>query len=430
MTFNLQEKLLANYDSILDRAGVSGRRLAERLHAISEIGLTTDYGSNRPGYSKEEQTAKLLVLKWLREAGLHVYQDGAGNIIGRLEGTSQNERTIMSGSHVDSVPNGGHFDGVLGVVSALEVVEAWRKTGYQPRKSFEIIVFSDEEGARFDSGLNGSEAIVGNYDLQEKIKQKDKMGHSFRQVLENVGLSVDTFSKAKRDLSNVDLFVELHIEQGKRLEQVDLPCGIVTGIAGPCWLEVTFVGEAGHAGNTPMNHRKDALLAASEFILNVNQLPSQVSSSAVATVGRQMIKPNGVNVIPGKVTLFVDIRDIYQETRDQLVDDIIKAAYQIANKHQMTVNCHETSRVKPIAIEQETQSLLAEVVQEQGLKPFYLPSGAGHDAMVMGEKVPIAMLFVRSRSGISHNPKEWTDLNDAVQAVHILKRFIEMNQDK
>lgn len=430
MTFNLQEKLLANYDSILDRAGVSGRRLAERLHAISEIGLTTDYGSNRPGYSKEEQTAKLLVLKWLREAGLHVYQDGAGNIIGRLEGTSQNERTIMSGSHVDSVPNGGHFDGVLGVVSALEVVEAWRKTGYQPRKSFEIIVFSDEEGARFDSGLNGSEAIVGNYDLQEKIKQKDKMGHSFRQVLENVGLSVDTFSKAKRDLSNVDLFVELHIEQGKRLEQVDLPCGIVTGIAGPCWLEVTFVGEAGHAGNTPMNHRKDALLAASEFILNVNQLPSQVSSSAVATVGRQMIKPNGVNVIPGKVTLFVDIRDIYQDTRDQLVDDIIKAAYQIANKHQMTVNCHETSRVKPIAIEQETQSLLAEVVQEQGLKPFYLPSGAGHDAMVMGEKVPIAMLFVRSRSGISHNPKEWTDLNDAVQAVHILKRFIEMNQDK
>lgn len=430
MTFNLQEKLLANYDSILDRAGVSGRRLAERLHAISEIGLTTDYGSNRPGYSKEEQTAKLLVLKWLREAGLHVYQDGAGNIIGRLEGTSQNERTIMSGSHVDSVPNGGHFDGVLGVVSALEVVEAWRKTGYQPRKSFEIIVFSDEEGARFDSGLNGSEAIVGNYDLQEKIKQKDKMGHSFRQVLENVGLSVDTFSKAKRDLSNVDLFVELHIEQGKRLEQVDLPCGIVTGIAGPCWLEVTFVGEAGHAGNTPMNHRKDALLAASEFILTVNQLPSQVSSSAVATVGRQMIKPNGVNVIPGKVTLFVDIRDIYQDTRDQLVDDIIKAAYQIANKHQMTVNCHETSRVKPIAIEQETQSLLAEVVQEQGLKPFYLPSGAGHDAMVMGEKVPIAMLFVRSRSGISHNPKEWTDLNDAVQAVHILKRFIEMNQDK
>lgn len=397
MTFNLQEKLLANYDSILDRAGVSGRRLAERLHAISQIGLTTDYGSNRPGYSKEEQTAKLLVLKWLREAGLHVYQDGAGNIIGRLEGTSQNERTIMSGSHVDSVPNGGHFDGVLGVVSALEVVEAWRKTGYQPRKSFEIIVFSDEEGARFDSGLNGSEAIVGNYDLQEKIKQKDKMGHSFRQVLENVGLSVDTFSKAKRDLSNVDLFVELHIEQGKRLEQVDLPCGIVTGIAGPCWLEVTFVGEAGHAGNTPMNHRKDALVAASEFILAINQLPSQVSPSAVATVGRQMIKPNGVNVIPGKVTLFVDIRDIYQDTRDQLIDDIIKAAYQIANKHQMTVNCHETSRVKPIAIEQETQSLLAEVVQEQGLKPFYLPSGAGHDAMVMGEKVPIAMLFVRSR---------------------------------
>lgn len=220
----------------------------------------------------------------------------------------------------------------------------------------------------------------------------------------------------------------MHIEQGKRLENENQPCGIVTGIAGPCWLELTFTGEAGHAGNTPMNDRKDALVAASEFIFEVNKLPGQISDSAVATVGKQLVEPNGVNVIPGKVILYVDIRDIFQESRDQLVDEVLSLTKEISQKHRITVEYEEKLRVEPVPIEEQTQNILEQSFHEKGIKPYKLPSGAGHDAMIIGDKLPVAMLFVQSKDGISHNPAEWSDLNDCVQTVHVLKNFIEKLQ--
>lgn len=426
--FSLQGRLLKDFCAEHDYDGISGERLAVRLGELSKIGLTADNGSNRPGFSREEKQAKELVASWMRDAGLYVREDGAGNIFGRLEGKNNELPAIISGSHVDSVPNGGHFDGVLGVLSALEVVEAWKATGFQPEKPFEVAIFTDEEGSRFNGGLNGSEAVMGKGDVQKKLQLIDKDGLSFSDVLEGVGLSVEGYAKAKRNLDVIEMFVEVHIEQGKRLEKEGLPCGIVTGIAGPCWLELTFDGDAGHAGNTPMNDRKDALVAASEFIVDVNKLPGPISDSAVATVGKQIVKPNGVNVIPGKVTLYVDIRDIYQETRNQLVDETLVLAEKIAKKHQIHVEHVENMRVQPVPIAESTQKILEQSFRDNGIKPFRLPSGAGHDAMIIGEKLPIAMLFVQSKDGISHNPEEWTDLNDCVQTVHILKRFIENSQ--
>ncbi|MBT2217904.1 Zn-dependent hydrolase [Virgibacillus dakarensis] len=426
--FLLQEKLLEDYNDTYDYEGVSGKRLASRLDALAQIGLTDDNGSNRPGFSKEEKAARELVSGWMREAGLSVREDGAGNIIGRLAGKNNELPAIMSGSHVDSVPNGGHFDGTLGVLSALEVVEAWKQSGYQPKKPFEVVVFTDEEGSRFNGGLNGSEAMIGKGDLQAKLELIDKDGMSFAEVLQDVELSVDSYKSAKRNPDELDIFVEVHIEQGKRLEKENLPCGIVTGIAGPCWLEFTIKGEAGHAGNTPMDDRQDALVAASEFIFEINKLPRQISETAVATVGKQLVEPNGVNVIPGQVKFYVDIRDIHRETRDEVVNRVLALGERIAEEHHVEVEYAEKMRVEPVPIDEETQHILEQSLEEKGIKPHKLPSGAGHDAMIIGEKLPIAMLFVRSKAGISHNPAEWSDLNDCVQVVHVLKDFLERLQ--
>jgi len=428
--FSLKTKLLADYDLANDQDFVSGKRIADRLDQLSKINLTENFGSNRPGYSEGEQAAKKLVAKWMEEAGLTVKFDGAGNVIGRLAGKDDDLPAILTGSHVDSVPNGGHFDGVLGVISALEVVEAWKASGYTPEKPLEIIVFADEEGARFNSGLTGSEAIMNVYDMEQLLQKKDTAGQTFAEVLASNELSIESYQAAARNVDEMEMFVELHIEQGARLEEKGLPVGVVSGIAGPSWLQFTFIGKADHAGNTPMPNRQDALVAASEFIQKVSKLPEQINDSAVATVGKLKVSPNGVNVIPGEVELYVDIRDIYEETRDELIDRIVATGEEVAQNHEVIVKHVENTRVKPIPIAEENQQLLAETLKEFAIEPSYIPSGAGHDAMVLGLKIPVAMIFVRSKAGISHHPDEWTSLADCVIGVRVLKAFIEKLQTK
>jgi len=393
--FSLKTKLLADYDLANDQDFVSGKRIADRLDQLSKINLTENFGSNRPGYSEGEQAAKKLVAKWMEEAGLTVKFDGAGNVIGRLAGKDDDLPAILTGSHVDSVPNGGHFDGVLGVISALEVVEAWKASGYTPEKPLEIIVFADEEGARFNSGLTGSEAIMNVYDMEQLLQKKDTAGQTFAEVLASNELSIESYQAAARNVDEMEMFVELHIEQGARLEEKGLPVGVVSGIAGPSWLQFTFIGKADHAGNTPMPNRQDALVAASEFIQKVSKLPEQINDSAVATVGKLKVSPNGVNVIPGEVELYVDIRDIYEETRDELIDRIVATGKEVAQNHEVIVKHVENTRVKPIPIAEENQQLLAETLKEFAIEPSYIPSGAGHDAMVLGLKIPVAMIFVQ-----------------------------------
>ncbi|WP_339228925.1 M20 family metallo-hydrolase [Oceanobacillus sp. FSL K6-2867] len=426
--FILEKRLLEQYDKSYEGNGISGERIAQRLGELSKIGLTADNGSNRPGFSIAENEAKELIKTWMRDAGLDVSEDGAGNVFGRLAGQMDDSPVIMSGSHVDSVPNGGHFDGPLGVLAALEVAEAWKATDYQPRKPFEVAIFTDEEGSRFNNGLNGSEAMIGKANVEEKIELQDEEGRSFKEVLQDVGLSVQSYADSARQLDEIEFFVEVHIEQGKRLEKEQLPCGIVTGIAGPCWLELTFDGEAGHAGNTPMDDRKDALVAASEFVTKVSQLPRQINDSAVATIGKLHVEPNGVNVIPGKVTLYVDIRDIYKETRDELVNRVLSLSAEIADTYQIKVIHEEKVRVHPVPIGEDIQQLLEKALLEHGISPYKLPSGAGHDAMILGGKLPVAMIFTQSKNGISHNPAEWSSLSDCVQTVQVLKTFVESLQ--
>lgn len=420
----LYEELVREYDSSLDHSGISGERIARRLFELSKIGFVQIGGVKRPGFSNEEKAAKQLVKKWMAEAGMAVHEDGAGNIMARLEGKNKGA-AIASGSHLDSVPNGGNFDGPLGVLSALEVAESWKETGYIPEKPYEVIVFSDEEGSRFNSGLTGSQAMTGAITEQEMEQLRDYNGETLEQVLKKYGSSLEAFKTAKRNLSELELFVEVHIEQGKKLEKASQPVGIVNGIAGPAWLEVEFIGEAGHAGNTPMIGRKDSLVTAAEFLQSIPEFPKEVSDTAVATVGKLDVFPNGANVIPEKVKLLVDIRDIMEETRDQLIDLVIEQAEKVAAKNDIQLNVKLNTRIQPVPIAEELQKRMAASLEKFEISPTYIPSGAGHDAMNLGRYIPVAMLFVRSKDGISHNPKEWSSLDDCVTGIHVLKNFIE-----
>lgn len=425
----LYEELIKGYDKQLDHSGVNGDRLAKRLHALSEIGYTEPGGVKRPGLSHEEKQAKELIKSWMVEAGLEVREDGAGNVFGSLPGQSEGP-AIASGSHVDSVPNGGNFDGPLGVLSALEVAESWKELGFVPEKPYEVVVFSDEEGSRFNSGLTGSRAMTGNMTDMEMKQLRDYDGKDLAQVLESYGSSLEAFRESTRDLSELELFAEVHIEQGKILEQKNQPVGIVSGIAGPAWMEVKFSGQAGHAGNTPMLGRTDSLVAAGEFVSRLPELPRAISETAVATVGKLDVSPNGINVIPERVVLHVDARDIHKEPRDLLVERIRSLASEVAEKHRVTVSMQQNTSITPVPIADDLQRELAELLTKQGIDPVRIPSGAGHDAMIVGRHIPVAMLFVRSKDGISHNPKEWSSLSDCIQGIHALKGFIESRMAK
>ncbi|WP_370452925.1 M20 family metallo-hydrolase [Sporosarcina sp. BI001-red] len=425
---NLLTKLTAGYDESLSRNGISGRRVAERLSALSEIGKTVDGGVTRPGFSSEEKQAKQEVISWMKAAGLDVTEDGAGNVIGRLDGIEAG-KTIMSGSHVDSVPHGGNFDGPLGVIAALEVVESWKETDYHPSQPFEVVIFSDEEGTRFGAGLTGSHAMAGHLKKGETDLLKDIDGKSFETVIEEYGSSLQAVWDSKRDLRDVELFVELHIEQGKLLEKNGLSVGVVKGIAGPVWMNVTFEGDAGHAGNTPMDDRRDSLVAASHFVHAISSLPRQFSDTAVATVGKLNVYPNGINVIPQRVELTVDIRDIHEDKRTALVVAIVEMAKEAAAAHNVNVDCQQTLAVEPVLIQEKLVEDMKDSISEFGMEPIELMSGAGHDSMVIGREIHAAMLFVQSRKGISHNPEEWTDLKDCIIAVHVLKDFIEKQME-
>lgn len=412
------------YDSHLNHSGINGERIADRLAELSEIGATEDGGVTRIGYSAQEKQAKERVVSWMKEAGLTVTMDGAGNVFGRLEGKSDSP-AVMSGSHLDSVPNGGNFDGPLGVLAALEVVEAWKENGYTPPIPYEVVVFSDEEGSRFKAGLTGSRSFTGKITNDELDLFQDDSGQSFDEVIAAYGSDREAFLKANYHSKNLKLFVEVHIEQGTVLEKHDEPAGIVNGIAGPAWLEVSFKGKAGHAGNTPMENRKDPVIAAGMFVQEIESLPREVSQTAVATVGKMNVLPNGINVIAQEVNLMVDIRDITEQTRDQLLEMIYQKAENVAARRGIDVTWNINTKIKPLPIAPELQEKLATIMDKSGIKPVYIPSGAGHDAMIIGEEIPVAMIFTRSKDGISHNPAEWSSLNDCVKTVHLLKGFVE-----
>lgn len=396
----------------------------ELLDAIAAVGRTAEGGFTRPPYSAEDREAKAIFRSHMEQIGLSTWEDAAGNLFGRYEGTDPDAAVVLTGSHLDSVPNGGAFDGPLGCVSSLLAVKALKEAGIRPNRSIDIVVFMDEEGSRFQNGLYGSRVVMGDVTPEQLLAFSDDKGIELVDAMAEQGYDYKKIGEAKRNAADIHAFIELHIEQGKQLEEAGVPIGVVNGIAGPSFTNFTFIGETDHAGNTPMTNRKDANAAASEFVLAAEEVAPTISETAVATVGRMIVHPCGSNVIAGKVELTLDARDIHEGNRDKMVEELMDRAKAIATKRGLTVNIETAIRIPPVPIHEEMQTLIRNAAETAGTKSMPIVSGAGHDAMNIGRHVPVGMIFVPSHRGKSHSPEEWTSLPDCVRGVVVLRNVL------
>lgn len=401
---------------------VNQERLWNRLMELSHVGKQESGGVTRLSFTKEERQAKDLVAHFMREAGLHVFEDAVGNLIGRKEGTNPQASVVLVGSHIDSVYHGGNFDGPLGVLAGIEALQSMNENGIETLHPVEVIAFTDEEGARFSYGMIGSRGIAGTLQ-QEALSHTDKQGITIAQAMIKAGLDPERILEAARAKGSVKAYLELHIEQGKILENHDLSVGIVTGIAGPLWLKFIVEGEAGHAGTTPMNLRKDPLAAASAIML-VMEEEAQKAGSTVATVGQLQLYPGGINIIPGRVEFSLDLRDIDESVRDGVEQEIMRRASRICEERGVTLAVENLQRVAPAPCAADIQEAMKAACTELGLETISLPSGAGHDGMQLTELCPIGMIFVRSKNGISHNPAEWSSAEDCADGANVLYRTV------
>jgi allantoate deiminase len=401
---------------------IQQERLWQRLMKLSEIGRQPSGGVTRLSFSPEERQAKDLVAGYMREAGLQVREDAVGNLIGRREGTEAGAPVVLVGSHLDSVVNGGHFDGPLGVLAGIEALQTMAENEVETRHPIEVIAFTDEEGARFRFGMIGSRAVAGTL-TRDHLEARDADGVSIAEAMRQVGLDPDGIEKAARPAGSVKAYLELHIEQGRVLEEADQAVGIVTGIAGPLWLKFRLTGESGHAGTTPMQMRRDALAAAAEVLWMIEAEASK-HERTVATVGQLHVAPGGVNIIPGEVEFTLDLRDTDESVRDAAEARIREQAGEICRERGVQLVIEELQRVPPVPCSDWVQSEIAQAAAEMGLSPMSLPSGAGHDGMQLAGLCPIGMIFVRSRHGISHQPQEWSSPEDCTAGANLLYRSL------
>lgn len=392
---------------------------ADELAAISE----TPDALTRVYLSPQHLEANQRAARWMTQAGMTVWQDSVGNICGRYEGEQEGAPAILLGSHLDTVRNAGRYDGMLGVLAAIEVVHGLHQQGRRLKQAIEIVGFCDEEGTRFGITLLGSRGITGTWP-ESWLAQTDADGVSVAQAMVLAGLDPARIHLAARRPEEIAAYLELHIEQGPCLEQEGLALGVVEAINGARRLNCRFTGEAGHAGTVPMSHRKDALAAAAEWMVRVEILTREQGGNRVATVGTLRCAPGAVNVIPGDVTLTLDIRGPHDQPLDALLDTLLKEAQAIASRRQLRFSAEEFYRIAATACDSGLQQVLSEAVQAVQGRSLTLPSGAGHDAIAMAERWPSAMLFVRCKGGISHHPAESVTADDVALAIAAYSRAV------
>jgi allantoate deiminase len=359
----------------------------------------------------------------MRDAGMATWIDAAGNTVGRYEGAEPGLPALLTGSHQDTVRAGGRYDGMLGIIAPISCIKALHRQDRRLPYAVEVIAFGDEEGVRFQTTLLGSRAVAGTFD-PSVLDRTDPDGITMRQAMRDFGLDPEGIGKIARRPDQVLGFVELHIEQGPVLEAKNLPVGTVTAIAGCVRLAVRFEGEAGHAGTVPMDRRQDALAAAAEAVLAVERL-AKAAPGLVATVGRIEASPGAINVIPGAVAFSVDARAPDDKDRLALARRIEDELRAIAQRRGVRVAIDRTLDAKAAACAPRLMDRMDAAIRAEGIEPFRLFSGAGHDAMAMGALTEIAMLFVRCERGISHNPAEMITAADAGIAARVLLRFME-----
>ncbi len=403
----------------VDAIGAEIMARAEELGRLSEGGP----GVTRRFCTKEHRAAIDLIQGWMRDAGMETWVDASGNTVGRYEGIKPSLPCLMMGSHQDTVRAGGRYDGMLGIIAPISCIKALHRQGKRLPYAVEIVAFGDEEGVRFQTTLLGSRAVAGRFDASV-LERKDPDGITMRQAMTDFGLDPDKIGAIARKPGDVLAFVEIHIEQGPVLEAKNLAVGTVTAIAGCVRLAVKIDGEAGHAGTVPMDQRRDALAAAAEAILAVERLAS-AAPGMVGTVGKVQALPGAINVIPGAVEFSVDARAPDDKDRLALAAKIEAEIRAIAARRNVGVTIDRTLDAKGAACTPRLMDQMDAAIEREGIEPFRLFSGAGHDAMSMVEMTDIAMLFVRCEGGISHNPAERITQADAGIGARVLLRFME-----
>jgi N-carbamoyl-L-amino-acid hydrolase len=390
-------------------------RMEQRIKALSQFGANADGGVDRVAFSDADVDGREYIKVLMREAGLTVRVDTAANIIGRRDGSDPELPIIMFGSHIDSVPGGGNYDGDVGVIGAIEVAQLLNENDIETRHPLEVVSFTDEEG-----GLTGSLAMTGRL----KATALDIVTHSGKTTGEGirfVGGDPDRLDLSHRQPGELAAFIELHIEQGANLHEEKIDIGVVEGIVGIRWWDVVIEGFANHAGTTPMNRRKDAMLSAADLILAINHVATSMAGRQVATVGKIRAEPGAPNVIPGRVVMSLEIRDLSAKKMQGVFEAIEDEARNIAGRRYTTIDFEEIDvDVEPAPTDERMRRIIALSADALELSHQLMPSGAGHDAQDMTHIAPTGMIFVPSVDGVSHSPKEFTSPEDMANGANVL----------
>ncbi len=404
-----------------DMLTINTDRLGQRLEELAQFG-GSPLGMNRYAYTREEDEALDYLKGIFRELGMTVTVDPVGNLSARYEGTDPALKPIVSGSHIDSVRNGGRYDGNLGVLGALEAIQRLHETGTRLRHPFVLFISKDEEGTRWASTMFGTEAMLGPLH-PEILDRVDAEGISLRQAMTDSGYDPEGIFHAKVEPGTYAGYVELHIEQARVLETVKQPIGIVTGIAGPLWMSVRITGQAGHAGATPMRIRKDPMQAAARLIVEADRIARQFQDT-VATTGTMNVKPGSTNVIPAEVQYTIDLRDVSMADRTSAEEQIKAAARALEAEMGVEITFTDKVRTPSVLCDPAFMDVIEAAAAQLNLSSLRMPSGACHDAMHMGSICPFGMIFVPSINGYSHRADEYTPLEDCVNGVNVLLQTI------
>jgi hydantoinase/carbamoylase family amidase len=401
---------------------ISGERIAERIQHLAGIGGLQNGGMNRLPYSAEDRTARDLFATWLRNLGMGVRMDGVGNVIGRREGTEKNSPVVMSGSHLDTQPTGGRFDGIAGVVAAVEVIEAIQASHFVHRHPLEILDFAAEESiVRFDLPRIGSSAMIGVLGPRDLETRCRLTGATLQEVMASVGIDTSLFSSTERPAGSIKGVIELHIEQGPYLERSGKQIGIVTAVAGSANITCLLHGQQAHSGGMPMDGRRDALCGAAELLLAAESAArAQSDPPVVATVGYLVHEPQAAAIVPGLVKMVINVRSVDVSTRSSVVASIEASARDISRRRGLRLEWGPVQSQIPVKFAPRIIELIIEACEHLGFSHQLMASGGGHDAMSMGYRFPAGMIFVPSIGGVSHAPEEFTRNEDLVAGTKVL----------
>ncbi|MYJ41728.1 MAG: Zn-dependent hydrolase [Acidimicrobiaceae bacterium] len=406
---------MAGFDGDGQLLEINGERLLRRLWDLAEIGPIAGGGNNRLALTDADKEGRDLVVTWMRDLGLDVSIDTIGNVVAVQTDVGEGP-PVMMGSHIDTVATGGKYDGNLGVLAALEVIETAIESGVELDRPLAAAFFTNEEGSRFPPDMMGSLCYTGGLTVEEAMSTTDADGKSVGDELDRIGYRGPMPCPGPAPYA----FVELHIEQGPVLERDGMRIGAVTGVQGISWTEVDIRGQSNHAGTTPMSMRRDAGLAAGELVVAVRRIAEEMGGTQVGTVGALRLHPDLVNVVAARAKLIIDLRNTDDDDLQSAERRLLAETKRIAESEEVEIDTKWVARFEPVVFDPRVVELVESTASALGLSVRQMPSGAGHDAQILAEVCPAGMVFVPSVKGISHNPAEFTEPDDLVAGANVL----------